>query len=139
MRKMKTLIHTLILITDEIENDEMENDEMENVDILESDCHFRENDTDVNLVIPEDKILNDEEFFNEILEIEAEKISNLSARNVKSTLKKVAKIPVAPGETGKFKNWGVPMTSEFWLQKTMVMPCVRSSYAMIPHTVFSFR
>ena len=57
-------------------------------------------------MVLEDEFLNEEDFFQDILECDAEKISNLSKSNFNNTLNKVSKIPVAPGEKGKFQNWG---------------------------------
>ena len=40
------------------------------------------------------------------MEDEASNLQKTSERNIRRTKEMVAKIPVAPGETGKFKNWG---------------------------------
>ena len=56
--------------------------------------------------VPEDMFLNDEEFFDDILESDAKNISQQSLNNMKTTFANVAKVPVAPGEDGRFQNWG---------------------------------
>ena len=54
----------------------------------------------------EDEVFNEAEFFEDILEDEAQSISKTASTKMRKTLGKVLKIPVAPGEKGKFKNWG---------------------------------
>ena len=54
----------------------------------------------------EDEVLNETEFFEDILENEAKSRTKEATTRIRSTLDKISKIPVAPGEHGVFKNWG---------------------------------
>ena len=81
-------------------------DEIEKEEIEESNLCSSESEAEAEEMVLEDEFLNEEDFFQDILECDAEKISNLSKSNFNNTLNKVSKIPVAPGEKGKFQNWG---------------------------------
>ena len=79
-------------------DDEIDNDEMSFEDMI---YHVENEESFV-----EDEVFKEAEFFAEISETEIENISKQSSGRNRSTLEKVSKIPVAPGEKGKFKNWG---------------------------------
>ena len=81
--------------------DELENEDLEEFPEAENEWNLSEND-----IFVEDEFLNEDDFFEEIQEDLATEMHQQSNRNVKRTLDRVSKISVAPGETGKFKNWG---------------------------------
>ena len=90
-------------IEDEIENEELQTfDEPSLNDNGENLLDGMKNESS----IVEDEIWNENTFFQEFDESHAENLKNKSARTLKSTTNKVKKIPVAPGEDGKFQNWG---------------------------------
>ena len=88
-------IHFGLEIDDEIEKEEFD----DNVDYPERNRVVMEMDF-------EDELLNDESFFQEIMESDVDTIAKTSRDRIRNTLDKVSKIPIAPGEKGKFKNWG---------------------------------
>ena len=81
-------------------------DEIDKEEVDDSNLELSETENEVGAKIPEDEFLNDEKFFQEILEFEADKICKQASSQISSILKKIEKIQVAPGEKGKFKNWG---------------------------------
>jgi hypothetical protein len=86
-----------IEIDDEIENEEMPDSEQE----IRRDSNFSENE---NMFL-QDELFNENEIFQSIGKSQAENLMKASRNNINSTLNKIKKIPVAPGEDGKFKNW----------------------------------
>ena len=81
-------------------------DEIEKEEIEESNLCSSESEAEAEEMVLEDEFLNEEDFFQDILQCDAEKISNLSKSNFNNTLNKVSKIPVAPGEKGNFRIGG---------------------------------
>ena len=92
--------HYNIEFIDEINKEEIEES---------SECTGSENY--VNQYANLDSYVNDEvfkeaEFFKDILETDVRSNGEKAKIQVKNTLDKVSKIQVAPGESGKFQNWG---------------------------------
>jgi hypothetical protein len=85
--------HFELEIPDEIENEEINPDTI---------IHPTENGS-MNL---EDEVFKEAHIFDDILEADIERLSKKSAQKIRRTLDRVAKISVAPGEKGNFKNWG---------------------------------
>ena len=81
-------------IEDEIENEECNaSDELSPNDKAQS--MYRENENKSRFV--QDEVFNESNFFEEFDESHAENLMNVSSQNLNSTLKKLKKIPVAPG------------------------------------------
>ena len=85
-------------------NDEVIIDEIEENNTYEFDTN-QSDDENLSSYL-DDEVFKEADFFRDIMETDAQSRKEESKRNIRNTLEKVSKIPVAPGESGKFKNWG---------------------------------